>query len=502
MSGIILTPYDGAILGPIAKVLGYLMEGIFFVLDKIGIPNVGLSIILFTIVIYLLLMPLTIKQQKFSKLSAKMNPELQAIQAKYKNRKDNDSMMAMNAETQAVYAKYGVSPSGSCVQLLIQMPILFALYRVIYAMPAYVTKIGDTFRVLADQIIATDKGSFLLNSETSTIASAVKMYSKSLDANLSNGIIDVLNKLSSSDMSEISAHYNLADLTYNGQLILSNDSTRGLIDTYNNFLGINIGNSPSYMVSQAWNHPDGIQWLGLIVAVIIPVLSALTQWINTKLMPQASTGTSGNAQQDSMAQSMKMMNTMMPLMSAFFCFTLPAGMGLYWIAGSVVRSIQQVVINKHIDKMDIDEIIKLAKNIKRNYKGFDISFGFSTFVPKANTPLQWFGREDGKSLEKKSNYLKKELHKIGVQSSISSPKWDYYQAVLSRGDGNLTDYLIEIYNQGGKIGAFKKVAKDLKINTDYYAIENYDYKKTFPWDFIEIKPGKEFLISESQRLLK
>ena len=112
------------------------------------------------------------------------------------------------------------------------------------------------------------------------------------------------------------------------------------------------------MVSQAWNHPDGIQWLGLIVAVIIPVLSALTQWINTKLMPQASTGTSGNAQQDSMAQSMKMMNTMMPLMSAFFCFTLPAGMGLYWIAGSVVRSIQQVVINKHIDKMDIDEIIK------------------------------------------------------------------------------------------------------------------------------------------------
>ena len=156
MSGIILTPYDGAILGPIAKVLGYLMEGIFFVLDKIGIPNVGLSIILFTIVIYLLLLPHTIKQQKFSKLSANMNRELQANQAKYKNRKDNDSMMAMNAETQAVYAKYGVSPSGSCVQLLIQMPILFALYRVIYAMPAYVTKIGDTFRVLADQIIATD----------------------------------------------------------------------------------------------------------------------------------------------------------------------------------------------------------------------------------------------------------------------------------------------------------------------------------------------------------
>lgn len=367
MSGIILTPYDGMIIGPIAKILGYLMEGIFYILDLIGIPNVGLSIILFTIVIYLLLMPLTIKQQKFSKLSAKMNPELQAIQNKYKNKKDNESMTAMNAETQAVYAKYGVSPTGSCVQLLIQMPILFALYRVIYSMPAYVTKIGDTFRVLAEKIISVDNGSFLQSSELSSVVSAVRMYSKNLEANLSNGIIDVLNKLSSSDMKAISEHYDLSNLTYEGQLILSNDSTRGLIDTYNNFLGINIGNSPSYMVSQGWNAEGGIQWLAIIIAFIIPVLSAVTQWINTKLMPQAESSGNQSDQQNSMAQSMKMMNTMMPLMSAFFCFTLPAGMGLYWIAGSVVRSIQQIVINKHIDKIDVDELIK--KNTeKRNRK--------------------------------------------------------------------------------------------------------------------------------------
>ena len=113
------------------------MNGIFEVINFIGIPNIGLSIILFTIVVYLMMLPLTIKQQKFSKLSAKMNPELQAIQAKYKNRKDNESAMQMNAETQAVYAKYGVSPTGSCVQLLIQMPILLALYQVISKIPAY-----------------------------------------------------------------------------------------------------------------------------------------------------------------------------------------------------------------------------------------------------------------------------------------------------------------------------------------------------------------------------
>ncbi len=373
MTGIVLTQYDGLILGPIAKILGYLMEGIFSLLDLIGIPNIGLSIILFTIVIYLLLMPLTIKQQKFSKLSAKMNPELQAIQAKYKNKKDNDSMMAMNAETQAVYAKYGVSPSGSCIQLLVQMPILFALYRVIYAMPAYVGKIGDTFRVLASKIISIDNAEFLQNSGSESISKIITMYGKSItEGNMQNGIIDVLNKLTSTDMKLIADHYNLSSLKYQGEYIISQLGvdgeimTRGLIDRYNNFLGINIGNSPSFMVGEAWNAADGIQWLMIIAAFIIPVLSAVTQWINVKLMPQAGTTGNQNDQQNSMAQSMKMMNMTMPIMSAFFCFTLPAGMGLYWIAGSVVRSIQQVVINKHIDKMDIDELIK--KNVEKKNK--------------------------------------------------------------------------------------------------------------------------------------
>ena len=149
MNFILLTQSSG-FLGWIAKILGYIMNGIFFVIDKIGLPNIGLAIILFTIVVNLLMLPLTIKQQKFSKLSAKITPETQAIQAKYKGKQDQASMMAQNQEIQAVYAKYGVSPSGSCVQLLIQFPILLSLYRVIQSIPAYVSKVGDTFRVLAE----------------------------------------------------------------------------------------------------------------------------------------------------------------------------------------------------------------------------------------------------------------------------------------------------------------------------------------------------------------
>jgi radical SAM superfamily enzyme YgiQ (UPF0313 family) len=149
---------------------------------------------------------------------------------------------------------------------------------------------------------------------------------------------------------------------------------------------------------------------------------------------------------------------------------------------------------------DLDEIITLAGKIKTINKGFDLSFGFSTFVPKANTPFQWFGRDNEKSLEEKENYLRKELHKIGVQINVSSPKWDYYQAVLSRGDSKLTDYLIEVHKLGGKIGAFRKAAKNLGINTDIYATENYSFSKELPWDFIEINPGKEFLKAECEKL--
>ena len=150
---------------------------------------------------------------------------------------------------------------------------------------------------------------------------------------------------------------------------------------------------------------------------------------------------------------------------------------------------------------DLDEIIKLAKRLKTAFKGFDISFGFSSFVPKPHTPFQWFGREDTKSLENKANFIKKEFHKLGISATVSSIKWDYWQAVLSRGDETFGDFLIDVYRSGGKIGAFKKAAKEHNINSNYYAYTNFPPETEFPWDFIELKPGKEFLKSEKNRLI-
>lgn len=353
MSNILLTQYQGMFIGPVAKILGYLMEGIFYVLNMIGIQNSGLSIILFTVVIYLCLTPLTIKQQKFSKLQSKMSPEIQAIQAKYKNKKDNDSMMAMNQETQAVYAKYGVSASGSCIQLLIQMPILFALYRVIYAIPAYVASVKEVFFPFVDKLIAqkgsaefiqkfSNAGMYAKQFENESFVSGVTSY-------IQNTYIDVLNRASTADWLSLKTQY--------PSLSADIDTTISALDRYNNFLGLNIANSPSFIIKDAFSSGA---YLMVVGAILIPVLAAATQWINTKLMPTQAK--SGNEQADQMAAQMKMMNTMMPIMSAVFCFTLPAGMGIYWIAGAVIRSIQQVVINKHIDKMDFDYIIEKNKD--------------------------------------------------------------------------------------------------------------------------------------------
>lgn len=363
MDFMLLTQNSTPIFKYVVKLLGLIMNVIFEFLDLIGIPNIGLAIILFTIVIYLLLLPLTIKQQRFSKLQTKMNPEIQAIQAKYKGKQDQDSMMAMNMETKQVYAKYGVSPSGSCLQLLIQMPILFALYRVIYSMPAYVTKLGEAFGILADKIMAAPNGV-----DTIRGMSAASYYAKNfeIEGNTRNAIIDTLNKMSTTDFAALSEQFGLSELTYNGTQILSNDVQTGLIDTYNNFLGLNIGNSPMDTIKEGFASGN---YLLLIGAIMIPVLAAVTQWLNYKLMPQADTNDTNKKKQptndtaEAMQQSMKTMNTIMPIMSAWFCLTLPAGMGLYWIIGAVVRSIQQIAINKHIDKIDIDA--EIAKNIEK-----------------------------------------------------------------------------------------------------------------------------------------
>lgn len=378
-----LTQYTGMFIGPVAKLLGYLMNWIYeftcliFPESSALHGNVGLCIILFTLIIYLCLLPLTIKQQKFSKLSQKMQPEIQEVQKKYKNKKDQASMMAMNEETQAIYAKYGISPTGSCLQLIIQMPILFALYRVIYNIPAYVSGFKEFFTDTVNGIMAVDGYQEIMTKfvEGMNLRMARLNFSGT-ETEAANSIIDVLYAMPTS------AWDTLKD-TFSG---LSDVITtlEGHLNQANYFLGINIANSPSELIKSGWSTG---QYLLVFGAILVPVLSALTQFLNVKLMPTADTASNnGNNQANSMASSMKMMNYMMPVMSFIFVFSLPVGMGIYWIAGAVIRCIQQIIINKHMDKIDLDEIIeKNQEKAKKKKKKKGITENQISNMARMNT---------------------------------------------------------------------------------------------------------------------
>ncbi len=335
---------SGGILGPIATVLGYIMSGIFAVLVAIHIPNIGLSIVLFTIVIYMLMLPLTYRQQKFSRMTPLMNPELTAIREKYKGKNDQATMQRMNEETQQVYAKYGVNPAGSCVQLVVQMLILFPLYRVIMNIPAYVPQVKAVFTDLASQLLNTSGAEKYLKE----IATSIQATTISKDFT-QNTIIDTLYKFRPNNWTELASKFpDLKDVV---------SATEGAIGKMNNFLGLNIANTPMNYIKE---HTS--VWL-VIGAILIPVLAALSQWVSVKVSMAGNPQPEGS---DQMAGTMKTMNTIMPLMSAFFCLTLPVGMGIYWIMSAVVRMVQTIFINKRLENQDMEEILR--KNMEKNKK--------------------------------------------------------------------------------------------------------------------------------------
>jgi len=347
VADIILTAYDGAILGPIARVLGWIMNWIYvFMTDVCGIENISLTIIIFTIVIYMCLFPITYQQQKFSKLSMKMQPELQKVQKKYQGKKDQVSMQAMQDETQAVYQKYGVSPTGSCVYMLINFPILLALYRVFYNVPAYLGSVKSQFSALVDGIMATsDYQNIMAKFVEEVNLKTVRVDFTATDHTvLSNYIVDTLYAMNSSGWELLKDKF--SGLT---DVILS---TQEHISKINNFIGINISDTPLNVIKTSMgNHA----YLMVILALLIPVTSYLTQVLNIKLMPQA---TANGGDNDAMAAQMNTMNKIMPLFSLVFCFTVPVGLGIYWIISALVRTIQQICLNKHFEKIDLDDIIK------------------------------------------------------------------------------------------------------------------------------------------------
>lgn len=404
----------GSILGPIATVLGYVMDILFRFTSSFGVFNVGLCIILFTIVMKTLMIPLTIKQQKTTKLMSVMNPEIQAIQKKYKGKSDQESMQRQNVEIQAVYEKYGTSMTGGCLPLLIQMPILLALYRVIYNIPAYVPSVRVYFDNVVTPLMGQADYAQKLQ-EITNIATACGGKLDKFDFTNANRLVDMLYKFSTSQWGELQALFPaISDVI--GQ-------NAAVVERMNTFLGLNMAEAPGWVPSFAW---------------IIPVLAAVSQWFSTKLMSGNQPSTSADAE-NPMAQSMKTMTTTMPLFSAFICITMPAGLGIYWIAISVVTIIQQLIVNAYMDKVNIDDMI--AKNLEKvNKKRAKQGLPPAKVTQNATASLKAIKAEEEK--EKAAEEVKKE--KIAKQIEESSK---YYNTNAKPGSLASKAAMVQKYNE-------------------------------------------------------
>ncbi len=331
--------YDWPIISQISWILGQVMNGIYNVMSAIGIENIGVSIIIFTIIVYTILLPLTIKQQKFSKMQAVMQPELQKIQKKYANKKDQVSQQKQMEETNQVYEKYGVRMSSGCLPSLMQLLILFGLYPVVQNIPAYVTKVREVYMPLVDQIQSVSGYESIMKEVSGSIAG-------SFDFSTTTGIVEAL--------------YRFQDSTWNALIEqmpnVENiaNSTIQEVGRLNNFLGIDIGSHPWNLLTNAL---AAASVAGVILAILIPVLAGLTQFISVKLS-QMNTVASAQDSDNPMMNSMKTMTYTMPLISVVFGFTLPAGLGLYWVASAAVRSVQQLAVNKYLKNKNVEDIIE------------------------------------------------------------------------------------------------------------------------------------------------
>ncbi len=310
------------------------------------IQNYGLALIAFTVLIKLLILPLNIKSQKAMLKQQKLQPLMQEIQKKYAHDKDKQSQELMK-----LYRENGASPTAGCLPMLIQFPLIIGLYQVLrmplsfmrgvnFNTPANINKVIELQNIVKGiPELAANAGDTFLNSTMETLANNFQIEMSSFAATLA-------------DM----GYTQFADWKVNF-----------------NFLGLDLARYPSEFPLFSFifggnTIPMETIWATLPL-LLIPILAGVTSWLLAKMtqMKQKNTQTANNAQaEDTAAQMNKSMTLMMPLMSLFFSYTLPSGIGLYWIVSNVVQMIQQYVTTK-IFKRKEDEIV-VIDTIKKNGK--------------------------------------------------------------------------------------------------------------------------------------
>ncbi len=359
----------GGFLKPFAWIMGKILDAIYRLVSLIGLPNIALCIVIFTIVVKMLTLPLTVKQQKFAKASAMMTPELKALQEKYKNadRTNQVVMQKMTQEQQALYQKYGVSPFGGCLPLLVMLPIIFALYRVIYAVPAYVEDVNVLYKDVSNAIInefnaAEDKDLYTEGIKEFYTKKNIALRTKKDDIKMFNttDMIDIFSVFNTEAWDDFRNGKEIEGCDKWNQLATSDEFKTAIATQEDNideilkvnglFGRFNILDAPGFRIPE----------------IFLPILAAFLQFLQGKMTTNAGKDDSKNQNgEDAMMSSMQMMNKIMPVMSGIICVMLPIGVGIYWVANSGVTILQQLAVNKYLDRIGLEGMMQESAEKKK-----------------------------------------------------------------------------------------------------------------------------------------
>ena len=307
--------------------MGFIIEFIYNL-----VQNYGFSIIIFTVLIKLILMPLAVKSQKAMRKQQKIQPYMMELQQKYANDKEK-----LQQETMKLYKENNISMTGGCLPLLIQFPILIGLYRVIQKPLTYL--LGVDFKL------------------TETLSRVTEIMTR-----MTAEHADIIGKLSTATAEQVA---NNSQIQLSKWVSILNGPNDPWVINFG-FLGLDLSVVPSVSVNYILS--GKFMYLDRVLLILIPLIAILTTWLSMK-QSQKMTQMPKNAQQDNPAASMNQsMNLMMPIMTGIFTFTLPSGLGLYWIVSNLMQILQQYLLNQYFKKKGDDFDVKIPERNRKNSK--------------------------------------------------------------------------------------------------------------------------------------
>lgn len=317
----------GFIVGPISKLLGIIINFVFkFVYMITTNHSLGLTIILFTIIVRLLLIPLNYKQQKSMYIMQKIQPEMKKIQEKYKGNKDPEVAKKMQMEMSKLYSKHNYNPLGGCLPLFIQLPIFIALYFIMKNSYLFVTDIGNLYTEIANQILATPGYADVLR----PIVQPIVPRGMTIDISLLPDMLKVVNKLTPNDWNTI-------------QSALPTLEISNLLEQKSNieyFLGINLAETVGFTFPK------------VLLAVLSGATTFLSSWVISR---------KNKSDDPTLKMQQKIMNIVMPLMMTFFTISIPCGVAIYWIVGNLVQIVQQIFLSRYCEKKFAEQGLASSK---------------------------------------------------------------------------------------------------------------------------------------------